>query len=516
MAAMLIVLGTVCMGLRFAGRRGSSVGRGDSVWRLSYDIGFVATKAGASVRVALPADTPGGRVFRRRITHPGLRADIIRGRPSVCEEIVAVAGRRGSYRLEARFDIHVRAAAAWRALPEEGALDPADRADLLRAEALVQVGDSAIQETWRQWKGARLTRDGLLDRIFEHCSTAIAAGDEWAPVDAATALAHATAAPLGRARAMVALCRAAKLPARLVVGFDLQANDKTAPIVWVEVLHGKQWHPHDPENGYAGALPRTYVPVCLGSAAVVRTADVISVRQEYWIAPLRPPRGLNGSEPRRLGDVLDLTRLPLGTQRLLALLLVLPLGALVTALFRNVVGIETFGTFTPALLALSFVYASWETGLATLAVLLTVGIVGRGVLERLRLLLVPRLGIVLTIVVLCLVFGVSLMEHRGTTPLDQAVLLPIVIVTMLIERVYVGVEEDGIGVAVRLLAGTATVAMCCYLLLRSEALGAFLVAYPETHCLTAAMLVLIGRYTGYRLTELWRFRELAPGEPAGK
>jgi hypothetical protein len=41
-----------------------------------------------------------------------------------------------------------------------------------------------------------------------------------------------------------------------------------------------------------------------------------------------------------------------------------------------------------------------------------------------------------------------------------------------------------------------------------KAVGSLLVAYPETHLLTIALLVLLGRYSGYRLTELWRFRDL--------
>ena len=42
--------------------------------------------------------------------------------------------------------------------------------------------------------------------------------------------------------------------------------------------------------------------------------------------------------------------------------------------------------------------------------------------------------------------------------------------------------------------------------------------YPELHLFTVAALILLGRYTGYRLTELWRFRDLAgpPREDSAK
>jgi hypothetical protein len=37
-----------------------------------------------------------------------------------------------------------------------------------------------------------------------------------------------------------------------------------------------------------------------------------------------------------------------------------------------------------------------------------------------------------------------------------------------------------------------------------------LFAFPEAHLVTIAALVLMGRYTGYRLSELLRFRDFGP------
>ena len=82
------------------------------------------------------------------------------------------------------------------------------------------------------------------------------------------------------------------------------------------------------------------------------------------------------------------------------MLLLLPLGALVVALFRNVVGVSTFGTFMPVLIALALREVSLVAGLLLVAAVLLLGIVGRLVLERMHLLLVPRLGVLLCAVVL--------------------------------------------------------------------------------------------------------------------
>jgi hypothetical protein len=121
---------------------------------------------------------------------------------------------------------------------------------------------------------------------------------------------------------------------------------------------------------------------------------------------------------------------------------------------------------------------------------------------------VPRLSIILTVVILCVVFGVSLLDYMQLTPSAQAVLLPMVILTMLIERFYVTTEEDGLMFTLQLAAGTLVVAALCYLVLSWDEVGKFVLAYPEAHFFTIAAFILLGRYAGYRITELWRFRDL--------
>jgi hypothetical protein len=204
-------------------------------------------------------------------------------------------------------------------------------------------------------------------------------------------------------------------------------------------------------------------------------------------------------------------------QRVLALILLMPLGALVTCAFRNIVGLKTSGTFTPTLLALSFVFADWKTGIVILVTAVTLGIATRYVVDRWRLLMLPRLSIMLTLVVLCMVFGISALEYLRVTPGSQAVLLPMVILTMLVERFYLTTQEDGTGAAVQHLLGTILVGVCCYLVLRWETVAQLLLAYPEAHFFTVAVMILIGRYTGYQLLEPFRFRDFADltSTPAG-
>jgi len=221
---------------------------------------------------------------------------------------------------------------------------------------------------------------------------------------------------------------------------------------------------------------------------------------------------LGAAEPAGWSAIPDLMRLPVPTQQTLAVLLILPAGAAITSFARNIVGFQTFGTLMPNLLALSFLETDWITGSAVFVIVMLVGLGGRAALGRLRLLIGPRLGLVLTATVLCLAAAVSVADYLGLPVRASAALLPTVVLTIVVERFYVSIEENGLATSIRLLATTLAVALVCLGLLKWRALGGLALRFPEGELLVAAALVLIGRYSGYRLSELWRFRDLAADE----
>ena len=51
--------------------------------------------------------------------------------------------------------------------------------------------------------------------------------------------------------------------------------------------------------------------------------------------------------------------------------------------------------------------------------------------------------------------------------------------------------------------------MICYVVMDIAQVRHMVVVFPELLLLVLAMTLLLGRYTGYRLLELLRFRELA-------
>jgi hypothetical protein len=510
-AALLTVAGGIGMLARVNLGETTKPAEGESSWRLALDLSLKNLKSGSRFRLSLPIANSQQRISQQSFQHPGLLADIVYNRANGSSEaVVAAITNQEEARFRAVLDIHLLSEPV--PLPDfkKGLLSTPQRTRYLRSEDLVQTKDpivSQVLDTLRQQVG----KNSLVELAVEHCHERLK-DDPDGPRDAAGVLRSGKAGPLGRVRALLALCRAAKVPARLATGFILEERGPLKTRSWVEVFLKRQWRPCDPLNGYALSTPSSYVTLKRDGLKIHSTPENTLVSAYFTAERLEGLPEFGNAHQRSPWQIVDLRHLSPGMQSTMATLLLLPLGALLTSLFRNMVGLPTFGTFTPCLLALSFAYADWRTGLVVFVAILGAGLYGRRVIDQLKLLMVSRLGLLLTLVVLSMTLAISALDYWGLTPSARAALLPMVIMTMMIERFHIACEEDGFRNGCRVFAGTLFVAACCMALMVWESLGAMALRFPEAQLFVAAGLILTGRYTGYRLSELARFRGLANPE----
>ena len=511
----MTLIGVVACSLRYQSRSETKSAMEDSRWLLTYELVFtakerLADESPATLRVGLPAHRAHLHFDKEpEWIHTGLTGEVAEYERTGNRELVLKADYGGQYSVKAEFEIRLSPKDSWTEDQVMETLGEVARRRYLSSEETLPVSSPGVQSIVRQAPRGEANFGETLQALYEHCSNLQPPDKDDDGADQVDwALANKKATALGKVRAFVTLCRAARIPARLVTGFELRQTNVPSPHVWTEVFIGHRWIPFDPALGFQRVMPDNFITIRRGNEVVVRTSAGDTVEQKYFIRRLRPSTRVLNAQVESPAQIFDLTRLPVQMHEVLSLMLLLPLGALITAFFRNVIGIHTFGTFAPALLAISFIFAAWGTGIAILVVVVIAGLVGRQFLERLHLLMVPRLSIVLTLIIMCLVFSVSLLDYLNATDSAQAVLLPLVILTILIERFHVTSEEDGIAFALQLVVGTTIVATFCYLLLRWDYIGQLLLIYPEAHFLTIALFIMIGRYSGYRLVELWRFRDL--------
>jgi transglutaminase-like putative cysteine protease len=334
--------------------------------------------------------------------------------------------------------------------------------------------------------------------------------------DALLTLAQREGNETGKARLLVTLLRAAGVPARLVRGLELRELAAPEERVWCEAWLGSIWVPLSPVEGFFAERPANWVPLGDGGRELVEATGALAVgyRVRSLQERLRPEEVALLMEPESpLLASLSLYKLPVGTQSALRALLLFPLGALLVALFRNVVGVPTYGTFMPLLIAFALRGYPLAPGLALVAFVLAIGVATRLALERLRLLMVPRLSILLCVVVLS-VAALSLVgDSFGVRDFFAGVLFPIVILTMLVERFTIAIAEEGLRSALLPLAGSLLVAVAIHPVFRNLWAEHLMFTFPELTLVVMGGMIWIGGYTGYRVSDLIRFRGLT--SPAG-
>ena len=189
------------------------------------------------------------------------------------------------------------------------------------------------------------------------------------------------------------------------------------------------------------------------------------------------------------------------------LLLVLPIIATILAFMKQVIGITTFGLFAPSIVVLSFLVLGWKIGIIFLLFILTTGYATRMFMRRWRLLYIPKVAIILTVVSLTLLLLIGLGAWYGMT-FNRDTVFVLLIMSTLAESFLNLKTEEGWYTAVLEVGETILVALLCVFIIQWPLFQSMILAYPELILLTIFINVFLGRWTGLRIVEYFRFREV--------
>lgn len=192
----------------------------------------------------------------------------------------------------------------------------------------------------------------------------------------------------------------------------------------------------------------------------------------------------------------------------LILILMLPVIATILAFARQVIGLKAFGLVTPTMTTLSFFVMGLRYGLIVLAVVLLSGTLTRLGLRRLRLLYLPRMALVLTSVSIGMLLLLGLGVAFDPTHVLSFSVFP-ALVLMTVAEEFIAVQfKSGAKAAFSITMWTLTLSIAGYYIVSWQLFRIFLLSYPEVVLLTIPINILLGRWSGLRLTEYIRFRYL--------
>jgi len=203
----------------------------------------------------------------------------------------------------------------------------------------------------------------------------------------------------------------------------------------------------------------------------------------------------------------------------ITLLLLFPVVITIVVVLRQIVGIQAFGIYTPSIITIAFVFIAqqsfWDIkyAITIYAIVLFVGMGMRYVLKKLRLLYLPRVAINLTIVSFSVILTLTFAGYIGRTGFASISIFPIIIIIMLVEKFVTVQIEKGNKTAIILAVETLIIAFIGYTILSpTTEVGRYMISLVLVHPLTILLIIpiniFIGKWTGLRINEYLRFRDV--------
>lgn len=318
-----------------------------------------------------------------------------------------------------------------------------------------------------------------------------------------------------RATLLVHILDLAKIPSRTVSVLDLEDGRRNRILTSrVAVFDGTHYEIFDPKSGASGIRENQLIwtdhsgsllDIQGGSNGRVRFSII-----ENQVPVVKAGLLKAASEKASGEDIVSLSiaTLPIEEQSLFKGILLLPIGVLIVVFLRVIIGIKTSGTFMPVLIAMAFLQTSLTVGLIGFVSIVCIGLVVRSWLSHLNLLLVARISAVI-ITVIAIIGAISLITYKiGLTEGIKVTFFPMIILSWTIERMSILWEEEGYKEVIKQGGGSLFVAVCAFLAMNSLFIQHITFNFLGLQLVILALVLTMGNYTGFRLTELKRFKPL--------
>jgi len=310
---------------------------------------------------------------------------------------------------------------------------------------------------------------------------------------------------------MVRLLHQAGISARIVHGLRLgDGRRRQSTEQWVYVLEDDRHLLLDPRTGEAGR-PDNLLLWTTGQIPLLEVEGGEGSQVHFSMLRNQAPASTAMRSEAQDRSLLNFSihALPLEEQALFKNILLIPVGALVVVLLRILVGIKTSGTFMPVLIALAFMQTTLLTGLIAFLLIVGTGLVIRNYLSHLNLLLVARVSAVIITVIL-IITAYSLLAYRlGINEGLVITFFPTIILSWTIERMSILWEEEGPREVLIQGGGSLLTAVLAFLAMNEPLVRHLSFNFLGIQLVLMALILLLGSYTGYRLSELRRFKHLA-------
>ncbi len=190
------------------------------------------------------------------------------------------------------------------------------------------------------------------------------------------------------------------------------------------------------------------------------------------------------------------------------LILAFPFIAFIIAFARQVIGLSTFGVYAPALTSLAFLTLGLFFGLIVLFVVIAISYIIRRIFRGIDILYIPRVALILSIISLSFLGVIWTVLYFGSPVALSVAIFPMLVMSTISEKFTSAQAEFGFKAALLSTLETVAIAVFAYLIVAWQPFEDLLMGVPELVLLALVGDILVGRFSGLRLSEYFRFRSL--------
>lgn len=163
----------------------------------------------------------------------------------------------------------------------------------------------------------------------------------------------------------------------------------------------------------------------------------------------------------------------------------------------------------PVLIAVAFVQTQLVTGIVGFLLIVGTGLIIRSYLSKLNLLLVARISAVIITVIMIISLFTIVAFKIGLTAGLSITFFPMIILSWTVERMSILWEEEGWKEVATQGGGSLLTAVIIYIAMTNPFVQHLTFNFIGIQLIVLALILMLGNYTGYRLSELRRFKPLA-------
>ena len=171
------------------------------------------------------------------------------------------------------------------------------------------------------------------------------------------------------------------------------------------------------------------------------------------------------------------------------------------------VGLSGYGIFMPTMIAIAFIATGIVGGLVLFAMILVISILSSYILKRLKLHFWPARAISLLFISLGTFLLMMASSYVKLIDIRQISIFPILFMILLAEEFTRTQMVKSKGEAKKLTVGTIVLAITGAIMMNFDWLQGVVLGYPGVVVILVLVInLLVGNYTGIRLSEISRFK----------